>query len=1075
MAVPSARKRVDASTLVQVLWMFTLWMFHFLPSFRMRRAGFSAGVALLAATLFLSACSSSPAPVANATTTFTPWAICGPSNTVTGCIGSTQPPPAIVNVPYAWGLRTNAGLKSVNATLPITFQVEEGSTLPPGLTLDPNGALHGVPTQTGGFVFNVVAVDSFPNGPRSIAAGFSLDVRLPGALLTEVGENDLGGRGDNADVFVHNNTAFVGTTCSGGPSLAAPGTVNVVDLTNPASPQLIAHTPSPNGSSGQREVKVQTVTTSSGKTIDLMAVSLQPCSYTDRTRNPPATTYGGQGGVELWDVSAPSRPLPLGFWPAGTGVGGNGQSVPLSVHDAEIVSGGGKIYVLAAVAQSEFLGTGAGDLRILDASDPTNPVEVGSWSLLSALGITTTDIKTLCTEGSTFGLSCGQDQRIFLDSISISSDQKYAFLGYWDEGFVVLQINGPGITPPNVANLQPDGSANPTYNPKVLLDHTLYLPTSIGDLAAGANPPEYPTPEGNTHAVLPIAGTGLLATDEVCGSQKNWDTVTQTFSPVDPTASAAQAANYALCGFDVNLDAHHGWGFLRTYSFGTDSLGTPTANGVAPIGAVATPQSQAVPAPDAGIYSAYNMSWNGDSANPHAYVSWFSNGLVDLGLQTLNPPQILTVFSPPAVADPNSVLPTVPLVFGAAPYQPSGGNRYVVASDVNSGLWLLQETAGPEFVILTSSVPQGNQGVPYSTDFQAANADGTVRWSTSDGNTLVPPGLEFGSGTNCPLNTLCGTPTAAGTYQFNVVASDSSGAQVAKPITLVVTRNFAIVPATPPLGTINEPYTFTLLSANGVGSSVTWSISSGTLPHGLTLAPTTGIISGTPDVAGNYTFTVGAADSASPPNTATQAFTITIDPLAFMTTSLPDGVVGQPYPNFGSSASVSNSGFQFQMQNGTKPYTFALAPGSTLPVGLALASNGTLSGIPTVPSTRTFTVNVTDASGDTASGTFTLVVDPFSIVDTTLPPATVGTGYLQGIRVDGGRCPFVATVSVGTLPPGLSVQGAACPADKQLEETGAIVKGVPTAAGSSTFTIQVTDSNNNTVSQQYTLTVQPGS
>lgn len=70
-----------------------------------------------------------------------------------------------------------------------------------------------------------------------------------------------------------------------------------------------------------------------------------------------------------------------------------------------------------------------------------------------------------------------------------------------------------------------------------------------------------------------------------------------------------------------------------------------------------------------------------------------------------------------------------------------------------------------------------------------------------------------------------------------------------------------VVAAGPSEGTVGRPYNFTP-SATGATGTLTWSVSAGILPSGLTLDPSTGNISGTPTIAGTVTFTVRATSGA---------------------------------------------------------------------------------------------------------------------------------------------------------------------------------------------------------------------
>ena len=77
---------------------------------------------------------------------------------------------------------------------------------------------------------------------------------------------------------------------------------------------------------------------------------------------------------------------------------------------------------------------------------------------------------------------------------------------------------------------------------------------------------------------------------------------------------------------------------------------------------------------------------------------------------------------------------------------------------------------------------------------------------------------------------------------------------------LLATRGIFIIPPVLPRGIQNVPYSVTLMVLGGVDPYI-WTVTSGTLPPGISLSATSGILSGTPTVAGNYTFTVQVADT----------------------------------------------------------------------------------------------------------------------------------------------------------------------------------------------------------------------
>ena len=162
-----------------------------------------------------------------------------------------------------------------------------------------------------------------------------------------------------------------------------------------------------------------------------------------------------------------------------------------------------------------------------------------------------------------------------------------------------------------------------------------------------------------------------------------------------------------------------------------------------------------------------------------------------------------------------------------------------------------------------------------------------------------------------------------------------------------------------PDGTVSATY-HQNLTVTGGAAPFTWVVSAGALPNGVTLA-NTGVISGIPTQDGSFAFTVTVTDPNNDSGTANLTIRISASgfaPITITTPTLPDGKIAAVYQQV-----VTATG-------GTPPYSWTLI--GSLPPGLSLSADGVISGTPTQTGQFIFTLKVTDALGQTQSGSFTL-------------------------------------------------------------------------------------------------------
>ncbi|WP_162782219.1 putative Ig domain-containing protein [Arenimonas caeni] len=366
--------------------------------------------------------------------------------------------------------------------------------------------------------------------------------------------------------------------------------------------------------------------------------------------------------------------------------------------------------------------------------------------------------------------------------------------------------------------------------------------------------------------------------------------------------------------------------------------------------------------------------------------------------------------------------------------------------------------APPTITLPATALAGGTLGQAYSASITAASG-GTAPYSYAVTAGALPGGLTLNPSTGA----ITGTPSALGSFNFSITATDSSTGT--GPYT--ATQSYAItVIDVPPVannssttvayGSGANPVALNITGGAPTSLAITSPASNGTATvSGLTITyqPNAGY-------AGPDSFVYTATNTGGTSAPATVSVTVN-DPIITIT------------PSGGFAAAVASPYTQtFTFNGGAQPWSGYQV--TNLPAGLSItgttANTVTISGTPTQAGTFNLNVSATDSStgnGPYSVGqSFALTVAAPTLAMTPAPGtlnAPYGAAFSQSFSASGGIGPYSYALT-GALPAGLSFSGNT-------------LSGTPTAPGSYPVTVTATDTGSTgtgapfTIAQNYTIDV----
>jgi Putative Ig domain/Bacterial Ig domain len=913
------------------------------------------------------------------------------------------------------------------------------STLPAGLSLATNGTLSGVPTQTGTFPIVVTVTDG--NGCTGVSATYNLVIGCQVINVT----NPANSNGTAASAFseTFTQTGAIGTavfttssTLPAGLSLATNGTLSGIPTQTGTFPIVVTVTDA-NTCTG--------LSATYTLVIGCQVINVTNPATTTGTVNAAFSQNFTQTGAIGTPVFTTSSTLPAGLTLAtngtlsGTPTVDGSFPIVVTVTDANTCTGTSAPYNLVIGCQTITVTNPANLNGTVSASFSetfTQTSAVGGATFTVNSGVLPAGL-TLATNG----VLSGTPTQAGSFPITVLVTDGNGCTGVSAPYNLVIGCQNITVTNPSNATGPAGSSFSETFTQTGAIGTATFTTSSTlpAGLTLAPNGVLSGTPgEGGTFPIVVV----VTDSNSCTGTSAPYNLIiTCPVINVTNPANANGTANSAFSETFTQTGAIGG----ATFTVNTGTLptgltlaangvlsGMPTQTGSFPITVKVTDGNGCT-----GISATYTIvigcqsisvtnPGNGGGIAGSAFSETFTQtggiGTTNFTLATGTLPAGLTLAA-------NGTLSGIPTQTGSFPITvtatdsngcPGTGSTYTITIGCQS---------------ITVNNPANANGtilVGFNEVFTQTGAIGTPVFTVETGS--LPAGLTLAAN-----GTLSGTPTVTGSFPITVKVTDGNSCTGISGTYTIVISCQAITVNNPGVstGTVNAAFsqTFTQTGANG---GATFTLNSGTLPAGLTLA-SNGLLSGTPTQSGTFPITVLVTDGNSCTGvSATYNLVIGCQAITVTNPANANGVAGSSFSEL------------FTQTGGFGTTNFTLASG-TLPAGLSLAANGTLSGTPTQTGSFPITVTATDSNNCTGtSSTYTIVIacQTITVTNPGVTTGTVDTAFSQSFSQAGAIGTATFTVDSGTLPPGLT-----------LDASGNL-SGMPSAPGTYNFVVKVTDSNN---------------